>query len=540
MKKLYIISIVFLLLCARGFTQIYTFQIGEKLNNSYILSETNYAVIIEKNTANSGKTFDIIYRDARLTGYKDAGSIKILPNGTLVATMLKTSLGKDMWVLIYGNVEQEFDSIEREIYSGNNSIIFTRLINYGIAVINGEAKVQYSELYDSVINDNSYAFSYSRDGQYFVNINGEEKQVSAKADRLKFSNDGNNIVYVIENEGNAVIFTGSTDSEGFRLVDDLASFNNNSIAYAVKAIPGMDTNSTNMISSNDSMSNTFITNTNDMTNEVITNTTTITNYNLSNVSVYTNEEGVTVKGQSNTIALMVVTNVITNIRYNELPNLPAAADSTNSIISNEFIMTSVIANGRNYGEFNLVTNMSFSPDGKTLVFININSNNTMQLYVGGNMTTNYDMIHNYKYSDDSKILAYSAQTNNVSFLVVNGKRLPRTFDKINDIYFSTNNTLVYNASMNEREYIIANDFESPSYNKITSFKFLGDSFAFTAERLGKHYYFILNKNSSVRREFGGYDYVSAMDNNQEDALSIVSDGKNIFIIKNGVIVNNQQ
>lgn len=539
MKKLYIISIVFLLLCARGFTQVYTFQIGEKLNNSYILSETNYAIIIEKNSANSGKTFDIIYKDARLTGYKDAGNIKILPNGTLIATMLKTSLGKDMWVVIYGNIEQEFDSIEREIYSGNNSIIFTRLMDYGVAVINGEAKVQYSELYDSVINDNSYAFSYSRDGQYFVNINGEEKQVSSKADRLKFSNDGNNIVYVIENEGNAVIFTGSTDSENFVLVDDLASFNNNSIAYAVKMLPQTMTNDTNTMMTNGT--NMMMNDTNSMmTNDIITNTTTVTNYNLSNVSVYTNEEGVTVKGQSNTIALMVVTNVITNIRYNELPDLPAAADSTNSIITNEFIMTSVVANGRNYGEFNSVTNMSFSPDGKTLVFVNINSNNTMQLYVGGNMTTNYDMIHNYKYSDDSKILAYSAQTNNVSFLIVNGKRLPRNFDKINDIYFSENNSLVYNASINGREYIMANDFESPSYNRITSFKFLGDSFAFTAERLGKHYYFILNKNNSVRREFGGYDYVSAMDNNQTDALSIVSDGKNVFIIKNGIIVNNQQ
>lgn len=539
MKKLYIISIVFLLLCARGFTQVYTFQIGEKLNNSYILSETNYAIIIEKNSANSGKTFDIIYKNTRLTGYKDAGNIKILPNGTLIATMLKTSLGKDMWVVIYGNIEQEFDSIEREIYSGNNSIIFTRLMDYGVAVINGEAKVQYSELYDSVINDNSYAFSYSRDGQYFVNINGEEKQVSAKADRLKFSNDGNNIVYVIENEGNAVIFTGSTDSENFVLVDDLASFNNNSIAYAVKMLPQTMTNDTNAMMTNGT--NMMMNDTNSMmTNDIITNTTTVTNYNLSNVSVYTNEEGVTVKGQSNTIALMVVTNVITNIRYNELPDLPAAADSTNSIITNEFIMTSVVANGRNYGEFNSVTNMSFSPDGKTLVFVNINSNNTMQLYVGGNMTTNYDMIHNYKYSDDSKILAYSAQTNNVSFLIVNGKRLPRNFDKINDIYFSENNSLVYNASINGREYIMANDFESPSYNRITSFKFLGDSFAFTAERLGKHYYFILNKNNSVRREFGGYDYVSAMDNNQTDALSIVSDGKNVFIIKNGMIVNNQQ
>ncbi|TVL42343.1 TolB-like translocation protein [Brachyspira hyodysenteriae] len=539
MKKLYIISIVFLLLCARGFTQVYTFQIGEKLNNSYILSETNYAIIIEKNSANSGKTFDIIYKDARLTGYKDAGNIKILPNGTLIATMLKTSLGKDMWVVIYGNIEQEFDSIEREIYSGNNSIIFTRLMDYGVAVINGEAKVQYSELYDSVINDNSYAFSYSRDGQYFVNINGEEKQVSSKADRLKFSNDGNNIVYVIENEGNAVIFTGSTDSENFVLVDDLASFNNNSIAYAVKMLPQTMTNDTNTMMTNGT--NMMMNDTNSMmTNDIITNTTTVTNYNLSNVSVYTNEEGVTVKGQSNTIALMVVTNVITNIRYNELPDLPAAADSTNSIITNEFIMTSVVANGRNYGEFNSVTNMSFSPDGKTLVFVNINSNNTMQLYVGGNMTTNYDMIHNYKYSDDSKILAYSAQTNNVSFLIVNGKRLPRNFDKINDIYFSENNSLVYNASINGREYIMANDFESPSYNRITSFKFLGDSFAFTAERLGKHYYFILNKNNSLRREFGGYDYVSAMDNNQTDALSIVSDGKNVFIIKNGMIVNNQQ
>ena len=142
MKRLYIVSILFLLLYTRAFTQIYTLQNNEKLNNSYISSETNYALIIEKNSANEGKTFDIIYKNSRLTGYKDAGIIKILPNGTLTATMLKTSLGKDMWVLIYGNTEQEFDSIERAIFSGNNSIIFARLMNYGIAVINGEAKVQ--------------------------------------------------------------------------------------------------------------------------------------------------------------------------------------------------------------------------------------------------------------------------------------------------------------------------------------------------------------------------------------------------------------
>ena len=531
MKRLYIISIVFLLSCTRAFTQIYTLQINEKLNNSYILSETNYALVIEKNSANEGKTFDIIYKNARLTGYKDAGIIKILPNETLVATMLKTSLVKDMWAVIYGNTEQEFDSIEKAIFAGNNSIIFTRLMNYGIAVINGEAKVQYSELFDSVINTNSYAFSYSRDGQYFVNINGEEKQVSAKADRLKFSNDGNNIVYVIGNEGGEVIFTGTSDTENFRLVDDLASYNNNSIAYAVKAMPKADTN--NMITNN------LTNNTNMMpTDEVVTNTSTITNYNLSNVSVYTNEEGITVKGQSNTIALMTVTNVITNIRYTEIPSLPAAEKAEN-IITNEFIMTSVIANGRNYGEFNLVTNMSFSPDGKTLVFVNINTNGSMQLYVGGNVSTNYDIIHNYKYSDDSKILAYGAQTNGVSFIMINGKRLPRNYDGINDIYFSTNNSLVYNAVQGDRQYIIGDNFESPSYNNITSFKFLGDSFAFTAERLGQYYYFILDNNASLRREFGGYDYVSVLDNNTEDASSIVSDGKNVFIIKNGIILNNK-
>lgn len=521
MKRLYIVSIMFLLLYTKGFTQIYALQNGEKLNNSYVLSENNYAIIIEKNTANYGKTFDIIYKDKRLTGYKGAGDIKILPNGTLIATMLKSSVGKDMWAVIYGNIEQEFDSIEKEIYSGNNSIIFARLMNYGVAVINGEAKVQYSELYDSVINDNSYAFSYSRDGQYFVNINGEEKQVSSKADRIKFSNDGNNIIYVVENEGDSVIFTGSTDSESFRLVDDLTLFNN-SVAYAVKTIPEMDTNAA---ASNE------IT-----TNEMITNTTTITNYNLSNVSVYTNEEGITVKGQSNTIALMTVTNVITNIRYNELTELPKASDITNDIITNKFIMTSVIINGRNYGEFNLVTNMSFSPDGKTLVFMNINTNDTMQLYVGGNMIAEYDIINNYKYSDDSTLFAYSAMSNDVSFLVLNGRKLPRNYDKVNDIYFSTNNNLVYNASINDREYIIANDFESPSYNKITSFKFLGDSFAFTGERLGKYYYFIMDKNASIRREFGGYDYVSPLDENEQDAVSIVSDGKNVFIIKNGMII----
>ena len=535
MKRLYITSIIFLLLYVKAFSQIYTFQNGEKLNNSYILSETNYAIVLEKNTANEGRTYDIVYGNARLTGYKDAGTIKILPNGTLVATMLKNSLGKDMWVVIYGNIEQEFDSIEREIFSKNNSIIFTRFMDYGVAVINGEAKVQYSELFDSIVNDNLYAFSYSRDGQYFININGEEKQISGKADRIKFSNDGNNIIYVVNGEETSSIFTGNTDTENFSLVDDLASFNNNSIAYAVKMMPQADTN---MIGTNDTNSIINPTNTNTNTYDVITNTITTTNYNLSNVSVYTNEEGITVKGQSNTIALMTVTNVITNIRYNELTALPPAASPTN-IITNEYIMTSIIANGRNYGEFNMITNLSFSPNGKTLVFISVNSNNTMQLYVGGNMTTNYDMIHNYKYSDDSKFLAYGAQTNGVSFIIVNGKRLPRNYDKINDIYFSTNNSLVYNATKNNREYIIGNDFESPSYDRITSFKFLGESFAFTAERLGKYYYFILNKNASLRRELGGYDYISTMDNNQESAISIVSDSKNIYIIKDGLILTNQ-
>ena len=537
MKRLYIISIIFLSLYVRAFSQIYTLQNGEKLTNSYILSETNYAIVLEKNTANEGKTYDILYGNVRLSGYKDAGIIRILPNGTLVATMLKNSLAKDMWVIIYGNVEQEFDSIEREIFSGNNSIIFTRLMDYGVAVINGQAQIQYSELFDSVINDNNYAFSYSRDGQYFVNINGEEKQVIAKVDKLKFSNDGKNIVYVIDAEENAVIFTGNEDSESFKLVDDLASYNNNSIAYAVKMLPQADTN---MIDTNNITNNvTNTVNTNEMQNDVVTNVSTITNYNLSNVSIYTNEKGITVKGQSNTIALMMVTNVITNIISNELASLPPAADNTNLIITNEFIMTSVIANGRNYGEFNMVTNMSFSPDGKTLVFINVNTNNTMQLYVGGNMTTNYDVIHNYKYSDDSKFFVYGAQTNGVSFVMLNGRRLPRNYEKINDFYFSTNNSLVYNASKNGREYIIGNDFESPSYNRIISFKFLGESFAFTAERLGKYYYFILNKNASLRRELGGYDYISAMDNNQNSAISIVSDSKNIYIIKDGVIMTNQ-
>ena len=94
MKRLYIVSIMFLLLYTKGFTQIYALQNGEKLNNSYVLSENNYAIIIEKNTANYGKTFDIIYKDKRLTGYKGAGDIKILPNGTLIATMLKSSVGK--------------------------------------------------------------------------------------------------------------------------------------------------------------------------------------------------------------------------------------------------------------------------------------------------------------------------------------------------------------------------------------------------------------------------------------------------------------
>lgn len=515
--RIFILFILFALINISAFSQIYTLQVGERVKDGYILDENNYAVILEKNDLNNQKTFDILYNDKRLTGYKDAGIIRILPNNTLIATMLKSSVGKDMWTLIYGDKEMEFDSIERVIFSGNNSIIFARLMDYGIAIINGEIKTQYSNLFGSIINDNNFAFSYLKDGEYFININGEEKSVDGSIDRMKYSADGNLLTYIINGEDNFAI--SDNDLEKFAGVDDFTFFNSNNYAYAVKLIPEIDANETNET----------IIETNDI---VITNTTIITNYNFSNISVYTNEYGITVKGQSNTIALMTVTNIVTNFITTE-----RLAELTPDYASNENIMTSLILNGRNFGEYNLITNMSFSPNGKTLAFINIDTNENMSLYIGGESTTNYDKIHLYKYSDDSKSFAYAAQTNGNSFIVLNGKRLNKDFNNINELYFSSNNNLVYSAAKGDREYIFADNFESPAYNNIISFKFIRESFAFTGERLGKYYYFILNKENMLRREFGGYDFVSAVGEEQDFAISIVSDGENIFIIKDGNIIN---
>ena len=505
------IFILFVLLNISAFSQIYTLQRGERVKDGYILDENNFAVIIEKNDS----TFDIIHKDKRLTGYKDAGIIRILPNNTLVSTMLKTSTGKDMWTLIYGDKEMEFDSIERSDFARNNSIIFARLTNYGIAIINGEEKTEYSELFASIINDNNFAFSYLRDGEYFININGEEKSINGKVEKMKYSADGNFLIYVINENENFTI--SNNEMESFAGIDDFASFNAQTHAYAVKLMPEIDTNEIN---------------TSTITNASTTNTSTVTNY-LSNINVYTNEEGITVKGQSDTIALMIITNIITNFISLQTPEL------SQENITNEPIMTSLILNGRNFGEYNLITNMSFSPDGKTLAFINIDTNEKMQLYIGGNAITNYDIIHAFKYSEDSKSFVYAAKTNGISFIILNGKRLNKDFDNINALYFSSNNNLVYNAVRGEREYIFGDDFESPAYNNITSFKFVGESFAFTGERLGKFYYFILDKENILRREFGGYDFVSAMNEEQDFAISIASDGKTVFIIKNGIIINNR-
>ena len=517
--RIFILFISFILINISAFPQIYTLQRGERVKDGYILDENNFAVIIEKTDINNQKTFDIIYKEKRLTGYKDAGIIKILPNNILVATMLKSSTGKDMWTLIYGDKEMEFDSIERSDFSGNNSIIFARLNDYGIAIINGEEKNQYSELFASIIDDNDFAFSYLIDGEYFININGEEKSINGKVEKMKYSSDGNNLIYVINENESFTISNNEIDK--FLEVVDFASFDANNHAYAVKFMPEIDM----IIETND-----FITNANDL---VITNTSTVTNYNLSNISVYTNEEGITVKGQSNTIALMTITNIITNFMPEQTNEL------LTNYITNENTKISLILNGRNLGEYDFITNMYFSPDGKTLLFVDIDTNDNLSFHVGGETITNYDNILLYKYSADSKSFAYAAQTNGNSFIILNGKRLNKDFNNINELYFSSNNNLVYNATKGDRQYIFTDDFEIPSYNNINSFKFIGESFAFTGERLGKFYYFILDKENLKRREFGGYDFVSAINEETDSAISIVSDGKNIFIIKDGNIINNR-
>lgn len=521
MKRIYLFLVLFMFISALGFSQIYTLKDNEKVKDSYILSENDYALIIENYDRYLGTNYAILYNGNYISGYKDFGIIKILPNGTLVATMLKPSVATNSWAFIYGNTEQIFDSIERTVFSkdGNRSIIFARILDYGVALVDGTALAAYSELYDANITKERYAFSYMRDDTYYINIDGIETQIEGKADNITFSKDASKLVYVINGEENAVIVDGETRSEPYRLVEYIAiSPNALMLAYAAKPMP---------------LTNEY---TNDNTNGMFTNLSMIgTNNILSNVESYISEEGMTVKGPSNTIALVNITDIMTNVVISTVDI------STNIINTNEITKTSVFLNGRMYGEYDVITNMSFSPDSKNLLFVVVNTNDNLYgISISGTLTQYYNEVYSYKYSPDSKYFVYGAKTNNTAFIVLNGKRLLGDYNLIKDFYFSENDSIAYIVENKGRQYIIASDFESPYYSNIISFKFIGNSFAFTAERLGKYYYFIYDKNSPFKSELGSYDYISGLSDNTNSALAIIATGKMVYMIKNGVIIKNNE
>lgn len=522
MKIIWLIFISFISMSIFGFGQIYTLKNNEKVKDSYIVSENDFAVIIEKNDRYSGITYDILYKGSRISGYKDCGIIKILPNGTLVATMLKPSVAKDVWVLIYGDIEQEFDSIEKIIFSNDGNIVvaFARVSNNGIILVNGIASVEYSELFDVSVEGERYSFSYKRGDEYYINIDGVEKLANGKANKITFSKDGSKLVYVINEEEYSVIVDGDNISEPYKSVDAIAISDNNMLAYAAQLMP-----STNVNNTNESATNEGINITNVITNNYYGDT------NLSNMSVYTNEEGITVKGPSNTIALMSITNIVNN----------KLDIYTNYVYTNDLIKTAIFLNGRMYGEYDNITNMRFSPEDKSLLFVTLNTNdNLYRISVGGALTENYNDVYLYEYSEDGSLFAYGVKTNNTAFIILNGRRLPDSYNSINNFYFSSNNNFVYNVEVDGREYIIASDFESPSYNDIISFKFFQNSFVFTGQRLGRYYYFIHNISLPFIRELGSYDYISLLSEYSDSPMAIVADNGKVYIIKDGVILKNNE
>lgn len=534
--KTAILNIILLIftLTYSSYAQVYELKANEKIIKSYILSENNYTFILEiQNQENSNKEYDIIYNKNRLAKYKNYDVLKILESGVLVASMLKASVAKDMWVFIYDDTEFEFDTIETIAFSNNDdrTMMFAKKLDEGFVIIDGEYQdYNYDTLFDYKITSTRHAYSYMRDELYYINIDGVEMEIMGEAQKITFSDDSVRLAYVIMGEGTENIIVDDEINEMYSMVDEIVFANNNLIAYTAKMLPPPPE-------------------TNNNTNEMATNSSTIIqvvseNKNLTNRPLIENNnelpenyEGIAVIGPFDTIALIntnetepiylydILTEQVTNTDKNTTP-------TTNT---NYFTMTSVFLEKTKFYEYENIRDLSFSPNSKTLTFI-FKESDEYYLSRSGNTNVGYSEIITYKYSPNSKNIALGVQYDDKNNVILNASTI-YSVELLDDIYYSEN-ILALSIEKNGKKFIYSTDFESPAYTEIISFKFSddGDAFALTAKRFDKYYQFTFNKKNPKREESPSYNYISTVfvSNETINFLALALKENKIYLLKNGL------
>ena len=524
-----------------SYAQVYELKANEKIAKSYILSENNYAFILEvKNQENSNIQYDIVHNQNRLTEYKESGILKILDSGVLVASMLKASVAKDMWFFIYNDTEFEFDTIEGITFSDNNSsvMMFAKKLDVGFVIVDGEYQdYNYDTLFDYSITSKRYAYSYMRDDLYYINIDGVEMEIMGEAQKITFSDDSTRLAYVLINEGTETIIVNDEINEVYSMVDEITFANNNLIAYTAKMLPpAPETNNS----------------TNDNTNE----TTTIIQIlsedkNLSNRPLIKNNnklpenyEGIVVIGPSDTIALIntneteplylydILTEEISN---QEQSNTNSTNYNSTNINTNDSTMTSVFLEKTKFYEYENISDLSFSPNSKTLTFI-FKENDEYYLSQSGNTNRGYSEIITYKYSPNSENIVLGVDYEDKNNIILNTSTI-YSVEMLYDIYYS-DSILALSVEKNGKKFIYSTDFESPAYTEIISFKFSdnGNAFALTAKRFDKYYQFSFNKKNPKREESSSYDYISSvfLSNETSNFLTLALKENKIYLLKNGL------
>ena len=518
-----------------AFSQVYNLSPSEKIVYSYLLNSKDYAFVLEREDNNTKDIFyDIIHNDKRLNDFTEFKTLKILSDGMLVATMIKPSVAKDVATFIYGDEQRDFDSIEKVIYSDNSDqvIVFAKDFKTGVVLINNiEQDHSFDEIFNVALSKDRFAYSYIEDDIYYINIDGVQTQLAAKADNIHFSKDATRLVYVLVDESGSILIENDIRSEAYNNVGEIVFAPNNMLAYTATIAPYVEnstnTNQTNIIN-NDMSTNIIENSTNDYQPIIDT-----TNYN--NIQNY---EAITVLGPSNTVALVNIENTTSNLI--DVYNSYNAEDYTNEFeltnMIDENIPTSVFLDGHKFYEFEEVTNISFSPNSKQLIFV-IKENEKYKLSIAGKMSEEYNKIQKYLYSPNSRQFILSTREDDSTFIYLNDDMIYE-FEAMNNIYIS-DYILAFSINKNNRQVIISDDFESPSYSDIFSFIFSKDmkSFSFSASRMNKYYQFYFSTKNPTRKESYGYDYISDIflsSNMDEEFITLALKDETLYILKNGV------
>lgn len=507
--KIFALTLIIFLYTQTIKAEIYVLKDNEKIVYSVIEDKNNYAFVIEvSNTYTKKLSYSLAYSNKIRTDYIDFYSIDILKNKTLVAIMYGKSKAKDSAYIIYGNKEYKYDDIDRIIVdkNANTSLIFARYLDYGYTLVNGITNnIKYTTLLDAALKNNRYAYSYIRDEEYFINIDGVESPALGEIKNIVFSDDASKLAYVINTEDSAKIVYNGVESSSYKSIEDILFSYNNELLYTAVLMDEINTNE--LI--------TDITQTN--FNQLITNTTTntITNKIISELAIAPN----------NTIGLVDVP-IFETILSNSI--------ITNNPTNNTITKTTVFLDGRKYKDYDYIRDIYFSPDSKVLSFI-AKEGDKYYLVSSGNLSEAYTDIYFLKYFPDSKRFIYVVKNTNNIVSAIKDDKVIINADFIGQVYVS-DSILAYSIIKNKREYIITKGFESPSYSTINNFSFInsGTGFAFTASRGEKQYYFTFDKQSNKKQESQAYQYISSIfTDSNNNVLAIVQREDRLYMLENG-------